>query len=93
MTKTKPRPDLNALLESSGSTRVEARKPQERQEKQPVARGRAGTRPITVHFPKNVRDQLKFLAIDKDTTLHSLVAEAFNDLFAKHGKPEIAPRE
>ena len=26
-------------------------------------------------------------------TLHGLVAEAFNDLFAKHGKPEIAPAQ
>jgi hypothetical protein len=25
--------------------------------------------------------------------LHNLVAEAFNDLFAKHGKPEIAPAQ
>jgi hypothetical protein len=27
------------------------------------------------------------------STLHNLVAEAFNDLFAKHGKPEIAPAQ
>ena len=57
----------------------------------PAEKGRAGTRPITVHFPKQVRDQLKILAMQKDTTLHSLVAEGFNDLFAKYGKPEIAP--
>jgi hypothetical protein len=25
--------------------------------------------------------------------LHNLVAEAFNHLFAKHGKPEIAPAQ
>ena len=55
--------------------------------------GRAGTSPITVHFPKQVRDQLKILAVQKNKTLHSLVAEAFNDLFAKYGKPEIAPAE
>ena len=40
-----------------------------------------------------VRDQLKILAVQNNTTLHSLVAEAFNDLFAKYGKPEIAPAE
>ena len=40
-----------------------------------------------------MRDQLKILAVQNDTTLHSLVAEAFNDLFAKHGKPEIAPAQ
>ena len=59
----------------------------------PAQQGRAGTSPITVHFPKQVRDQLKILAVQKNKTLHSLVAEAFNDLFAKYGKPEIAPAE
>ena len=57
----------------------------------PELKGRAATRPITVHFPKQVRDQLKIIAMQKDTTLHNLVAEAYNDLFAKYGKPEIAP--
>jgi hypothetical protein len=46
-----------------------------------------------VHFPKDVRDQLKILAVEKSTTMHNLLAEALNDLFAKYGKPEIAPRE
>ena len=53
--------------------------------------GRAGTKPITVHYPKPVRDQLKILAVEQDTTLHSLIGESFNMLFAKYGKPEIAP--
>jgi hypothetical protein len=59
----------------------------------PALKGRAGTSPITVHFPKQVRDQLKILAVENDTTLHNLIAEGFNDLFAKYGKPEIAPVE
>jgi hypothetical protein len=59
----------------------------------PAQQGRAGTSPITVHFPKQVRDQLKILAVQNNKTLHSLVAEGFNDLFAKYGKPEIAPAE
>jgi hypothetical protein len=40
-----------------------------------------------------VRDQLKILAIEQKQTLHGLMAEAYNDLFAKYGKPEIAPRQ
>ncbi len=52
---------------------------------------RAGTYAITAHFPKEVRDQLKILAIKQDMTLQDLTAEAFNDLFAKYGQPEIAP--
>jgi hypothetical protein len=59
----------------------------------PAQQGRVGTSPITVHFPKQVRDQLKILAVQNNKTLHSLVAEGFNDLFAKYGKPEIAPTE
>lgn len=55
--------------------------------------GRAGTSPITVHFPTEVRDQLKIMAVEQRTTMQQLIAEAFNDLFAKHGKPEIAPHE
>ena len=61
-----------------------------RSEKQP---SRTGTKPITVHYPKPVRDQLKILAVEQDTTLHSLIGESFNMLFAKYGKPEIAPSE
>jgi hypothetical protein len=86
--------DLATLLaETSGSARH--RKPAAEKPAAPktkaVQTGRGGTSPITVHFPKQVRDQLKILAVQNDTTLHGLVAEAFNDLFAKHGKPEIAP--
>ncbi len=57
------------------------------------APSRSGTVPITVHFPKQVRDQLKILAIERGGTLHDITAEAYNDLFAKYGKPEIAPHQ
>ena len=36
---------------------------------------------------------VKILAVQNDNTLHRLVAEAFNDVFAKYGKPEIAPAQ
>jgi hypothetical protein len=83
-----------ALAEISGSTR---RKPEpEASQQTPQARpqpSREGTSPITVHFPKQVRNQLKIMAVELETTMHNLAAEAFNDLFAKHGKPEICPFE
>jgi hypothetical protein len=91
--------DLSTLLaETSGSARhrkpaVERPAPDASKTKATAQKGRGGTSPITVHFPKQVRDQLKILAVQSDTTLHNLVAEAFNDLFAKHGKPEIAPAQ
>jgi hypothetical protein len=32
-------------------------------------------------------------AAENHTTMQNLLAEAFNDLFAKYGKPEIAPKD
>ena len=92
------KPNLNELLaEAGGSARHNSnviRQPATPANTTASAQqGRAGTSPITVHFPKQVRDQLKILAVQKNKTLHSLVAEGFNDLFAKYGKPEIAPVE
>ena len=84
------------LAESGGSARhrkAVIRQPAAANATAPAQKGRGGTSPITVHFPKQVRDQLKILAVQSDKTLHSLVAEAFNDLFAKYGKPEIAPAQ
>jgi hypothetical protein len=89
------KPDLaSALADAGGSTRRRPKAPPQESPEPKTAQqaGRQGTRPITVHFPKNVRDQLKILAIQQDTTLHNLIAEAFNDLFAKYGLPEIAPK-
>ncbi len=92
-----PKANLTELLaETSGSARHRkpaAEQPTARKVKTQPQTGRGGTSPITVHFPKQVRDQLKILAVQNGMTLHSLVAEAFNDLFAKHGKPEIAPAQ
>lgn len=102
----KPKPDLAAALaESGGSTRrrsmAEPRPRKEPAEMDLVAErnagyqapSRVGTAPITVHMPEAVRDQLKILAIEQKTTLHAIAAEAYNDLFAKYGKPEIAPHQ
>ena len=87
------KPDLaSALADAGGNTRRKAPPPESPEPKTSSQPNRHGTRPITVHFPKNVRDQLKILAIQQDTTLHNLIAEAFNDLFAKYGRPEIAPK-
>jgi hypothetical protein len=91
-----------ALADAGGSTR---RRPAPVPEPQPAALpepatighyrqpSRIGTRPITVHFPEEVRTQLKLIALEQKKSLHDLLAEGFNDLFAKYGKPEIAPTE
>jgi hypothetical protein len=90
---TKQKPDLANILADAGGSRRKAAvqtesTPQPTTYTQP---GRAGTKPVTGHFPKQVRNELKKLAIEQDTTLQNLMAEAFNDLFAKYGKPEICP--
>ena len=96
------RPDLaNVLADAGGSRRkpaapklvIEQAAEQAAERQAQTQPSRAGTKPITGHFPKQVRDELKKLAIERDTTLQVLMAEAFNDLFAKYGKPEIAPTE
>ena len=92
------KPDLTALLaETGGSARhkpaIAQAPPAPPPKASPKPKKKSVTSAITVHFPKQVRDQLKILAIQKGNTLHGIVAEAFNDFFAKHGKPEIAPKD
>ena len=45
---------------------------------------------ITGHFDPAVSKQLKLLAINNDSTVQAMLAEALNDLFEKYGKPPIA---
>ncbi len=88
--------DLSGALADAGGGRRRPARPQPigRANLKPKAEtppSRVATKPITVHFPKEVRSQLKILAVQHDTTLQLLVGEAFNMLFAKYGAPEIAP--
>lgn len=65
-----------------------AAEPPERAASRP---GREGKTNITGYFPPAVKKQLRLLAAERETTIQNLLAEALNDFFAKHGKPEIAP--
>ena len=47
---------------------------------------------VTGYFPPEVKKQLRLLAAERNATIQNLFAEASNDLFAKNGKPELAPR-
>lgn len=90
----KKKADLSDLLAEAGSTRKRIVQPAHAPAVQAAGyKGRVGTAPITVHHPREVRNQLKILAVKTERTVHDLTAEAFNDLFAKHGMPEIAPIE
>ncbi len=51
---------------------------------------RAGKKVVAGHFDPAVIRQLKMLAIDHDSSIQALLAEALNDLFEKHSMKPIA---
>lgn len=51
---------------------------------------RQGLKQVSGHYEAGVAKALKRLALDLDTTLQALLAEAINDLFEKHRLPRIA---
>ena len=53
-------------------------------------RRRVGRRQIAGWFAPEVARQLHMIAAEEDMTLQAIMAEAFNDLFAKRGRPPIA---
>lgn len=94
------RPNLADVAAAAGSTRrasevqvVSSPPPDAEAVGRTASRTRVGTKQIAAHFPEDVAWQLRALAVDRKTTVQNLMAEALNDLFAKHGKPEIAPME
>jgi hypothetical protein len=94
------RPNLAAIAAAAGSTRrpqevatgTTIAMPTEAVSRVP-ARTRVGTKQVAAHFPEDVAWQLRALAVERKTTVQNLMAEALNDLFAKYGKPEVAPVE
>jgi hypothetical protein len=56
----------------------------------PRTPGREGKKAIVGFFPPQVSKQLKQIAVDEDTSIQDLMAEALNDLFLKRSKPAIA---
>lgn len=93
------RPNLAAVAAAAGSTRRldagagPAPAGREVREQSAPPKTRVGTKQIAAHFPEDVAWQLRGLAVERKTTVQNLMAEALNDLFAKHGKPEVAPMD
>ncbi len=90
---------LASALRSSGSTVAAStaaeidevpQSPASEQDKQP---SRMGTKAITVHFPEEVRRQLKAMAGEQGRDVADMVAEGLNLLFVKYRKAELAPRK
>jgi hypothetical protein len=55
-----------------------------------AAPSRVGRVQIAGFFSKETSKQLRQLALDTDGTVQSLLTDALNDLFTKHGVPPIA---
>lgn len=87
-----------ALVGAGGGTRRRAAAPAPVAKKRETA-ARVAPEPaeeklvsLSIQCAAPVRNQMKALAAERGITLQQLFFEGFNDLFAKYGKPEIAPR-
>lgn len=54
-----------------------------------IAPSRRGRKALTVYLDPDAVRQLKYLALDEDTTTQALVSEALNALFQERGKGRI----
>lgn len=82
-----------ALNEVSGKPVKAESKPEQQQSietKPDLPPSRQGKKAIAGHFDPVVSKQLKQLALEQDTTVQALLAEALNDLFEKYSKKPIA---
>ena len=101
----KPAIDLRAAVLSGANRRVGAASPPVARASSPASEAtdasgslprqanRVGKVSIAGFFEPSVRRQLRRLALDTDTTAQALLGEALNDLFAKHGLPELVEYE
>jgi hypothetical protein len=87
---------LASALRNSGATVAASPLPEPEpvpQRLQTAAPSRQATKAITVHFPEDVRRQLKSMAAEEGRSMEDMVAEALNLLFVRYRKPELAPRK
>ena len=93
----KPNALANALRNSGAAVSMSPQAPESASPsalpQQYAAASRQATKAITVHFPEEVRRQLKSMAAEEGRSMEDMVAEALNLLFARHRKPELAPRK
>ena len=82
----------SALDKASAQTKRVAKIAATEQKDSRVAQppSRQGKKAITGHFDPAVSRQLKQIALDHDTTVQALLAEALNDLFEKYNSNPIA---
>ena len=59
-------------------------------EPHPSSGSNGGTKTLTLRLPEPVHDQVREMAFAARRSQHSLLLEALNLLFERHGKPPIA---
>jgi hypothetical protein len=88
---------LASALRNSGATVAASSPPAPEsvtlQELSLAALSRRDTKAITVHFPEQVRRQLKSMAAEEGRSMEDMIAEALNLLFVRYRRPELAPRK
>lgn len=88
---TKKKPSLAAAMQAVNTRQAQPVPLAVESESAPaVPASRVGKKVIAGHFDPAVARQLKQLALDRDTTVQNLLAEALNDLFEKHQMQPIA---
>lgn len=89
----KPNPLQAALNAVEPANTQETPDPTQTDQKRPASARRQDRQDkvlIGGHFPKAVRQQLRMIAAEDDTTTQALLSEALNLLFVKKGKDQIA---
>jgi len=90
---------LASALRSSGATVAASSLPEAKETAHPAPvladrqPSRSGTKAITVHYPEEVRRQLKAMAGEQGRDVADMVAEGLNLLFVKYRRAELAPRK
>lgn len=91
---TSKKPSLTAALHEASGKRASSQEPAGQQAAAEEAKAsrtsRQQTKLIGGHFDPIVSRQLRQLALDQNSTVQALLAEALNDLFVKHGKKPLA---
>ena len=81
----RPQLDVIALSQAAGPTRNPVDRLEERRTgRREIQGSRAGKVQIQGYFPPSTRKRLKLLAVTSGRTMEELLAEALDDLCAKH---------
>ncbi len=89
------RSNLQAALfqTARGSPAPERMGGSEAASERPSQQSRIGKVNVTGYFPPDVKASLRLVQAKRGGTIQDILAEALNDVFAKHNVPQTAPRD